>query len=99
MLLQPKAMRALKVNTNDDKRNKNIMLRQEIQFAYGGTNYAKSGGTYDQAINVADGLVIAYYIYSPRHEAKVNSVQGEVTPLNQYSVSISLVAVCFKAVH
>lgn len=40
---------------------------------------------YDQAINVAAGLVIPYYVYSPRHEAQDKNIQGELVPLAQYS--------------
>lgn len=40
---------------------------------------------YDQAINVAAGLVIPYYIFSPRHEAAGNNIKGEIVPLAQYS--------------
>ena len=36
-------------------------------------------------INVKAGLVIPYYIYSPKHEVKANGVSWEVIPLNQYS--------------
>jgi len=34
---------------------------------------------------VAAGLIIPYYVYSPRHEAKVHNVQGELVPFAQYS--------------
>lgn len=40
---------------------------------------------YDQAINVAAGLVIPYYVYSPRREAQDKNIQGELVPLAQYS--------------
>jgi hypothetical protein len=34
---------------------------------------------------VAAGLVIPYYIFSPRHEAETYNVKGELVPLAQYS--------------
>jgi hypothetical protein len=40
---------------------------------------------YDQAINVAAGLVIPYYVFSPRHEATTNNIKGELVPFAQYS--------------
>jgi len=44
-----------------------------------------SEGVYDQAINLAAGLVIPYYIFSPRHEAQTHNIKGELVPLAQYS--------------
>lgn len=34
---------------------------------------------------MAAGLVIPYYIFSPRHEAAANNIKGELVPLAQYS--------------
>lgn len=34
---------------------------------------------------MAAGLVIPYYIFSPRHEAARKNIKGELTPLAQYS--------------
>jgi hypothetical protein len=34
---------------------------------------------------VAAGLVIPYYIFSPRHEAAANNIKGELVPFAQYS--------------
>lgn len=44
-----------------------------------------SEGVYDQVINLAAGLVIPYYIFSPRHEAQTHNIKGELVPLGQYS--------------
>lgn len=36
-------------------------------------------------MNVAAGLVVPYYVYSPRHEAERNHIEGELVPFAQYS--------------
>ena len=72
----------LKIDTTDSKANLNVQLLQNKAVTVEGKAYAISGGTYDQAINVAAGLVIPYYIYSPAHEAKG---AGPIVPLAQYS--------------
>lgn len=72
----------LHIDTTDSKANVNVQLLQNKAVTVEGKAYAISGGTYDQAINVAAGLVIPYYIYSPAHEAKGT---GPIVPLAQYS--------------
>jgi hypothetical protein len=49
------------------------------------THSQASDGTYDQAINPSAGLIIPYYIFSPRHEAQTNNVPGPTVPFAQYS--------------
>lgn len=44
-----------------------------------------SNGTYEQAIDVAAGLVIPHYVFSPYYEVQANNIEGKVVPFAQYS--------------
>ncbi|GAB7329099.1 hypothetical protein MBLNU13_g00933t1 [Cladosporium sp. NU13] len=67
------------------KDNVNVQLVQETAVTVDGTSHVASEGVYDQVINLAAGLVIPYYIFSPRHEAQTHNIKGELVPLGQYS--------------
>ncbi|KAK6434860.1 hypothetical protein LTR95_008958 [Oleoguttula sp. CCFEE 5521] len=64
-----------------DPENLNILLTQDQPVA----GYAVSKGTYNQFMNIKQGLVIPYYIYSPQHEMSANKIQGKAVALSRYS--------------